>query len=116
MTKYKNSFVKSCSSNSVFFIENCFHEVLIDFRLRKLTLESKNAPFLTACLQFLVQDIKVSLEFVDFYPKESLILDARVSNSTIPLTLIHAQPDKIYLQYLDSISMYLRFRPIVLFH
>ena len=43
----------------------------------------------TAHLQFLVQDIKVSLEYVDFYTKESLILDAQVSNSTTPLTLVN---------------------------
>ena len=46
------------------------------------------AQFLTARLQFLVQDIKVSLEYVDFYTKESLILDTRASNSTTPLALI----------------------------
>ena len=43
---------------------------------------------MTARLQFLVQDTKVSLEYVDFYTKESLILDARVSISTTPLTLV----------------------------
>ena len=44
---------------------------------------------MTARLQFLVQDIKVSLEYVDFYTKESLILDTRVRISATQLTLLH---------------------------
>ena len=51
---------------------------------------------MTVRLQFLVQDIKVSLEYADFYPKESLVLDARVSNSTTPLTLITIDPSLDY--------------------
>ena len=43
---------------------------------------------MTARLQFLVQDIKVSSEYVDFYTKESLILDTRVRISATQLTLI----------------------------
>ena len=38
----------------------------------EMILDFENAPFLTARLQFLVQDIKVSLEYVDFYTKDSL--------------------------------------------
>ena len=55
-----------------------------------MTKKSENATFLTARFQFLVQDIKISLEYVEFYTKESLILDTRVSNSTTPLTLLHS--------------------------
>ena len=52
----------------------------------------KMSQFLTARLQFLVQDIKVSSEYVDFYTKESLILDTRVRISATQLTLLGRIP------------------------
>ena len=83
MTRFKNTFSKICSSSLVFFIKKIFYEDRNEFRLWKLTKKSEIAPFLTAGLQFLVQDIKVSLEYVDFYAKMFVIFYATFGNKKV---------------------------------
>ena len=91
MTRFEKSFIKSCSSRLVVFSENFFHQDWNDFRLWKLAQKYANAPFLTARLQFLVQDIKISLEYIDSYTKESLILVTQVRILATQLTLLNTE-------------------------
>ena len=52
--------------------------------------------FLTGHLQFLVHDIKIFVEYVDFYTKESLILDTLVRISATQLTLVYMKLERYF--------------------
>ena len=71
---------ESCSFELLFLIEYFFQKKKFDFWTSKLTLNSENALFLSACHSFMVQDSKVSFEYVDFYAKMSLIFYAAFGN------------------------------------
>ena len=67
--------------------EQLFIKLLLNLVILKKLYLVIMCPIFDSSPPVLVQDIKVSSEYVDFYTKESLILDTRVSNSTTPLTL-----------------------------
>ena len=60
----------------------------------KLALKIKNALFLSACLYFYLQDIKISFEDINFYTKLSLILDTLARNSATQRTIVENQDTK----------------------
>ena len=64
-TKYDLN--ESCSSNIVFLRESRFQEDYVDISPRTLTLNFEISLFLSARHYFDLQDIKISLEDVDFY-------------------------------------------------
>ena len=74
------SLTKAIFFNPLFLIENYFQSKKVEFWTSKLTLNFENALFLSACHSFMVQDSKVSFEYVDFYAKMSLIFYAAFGN------------------------------------
>ena len=67
---------ESCSFKLLFLIENYFQSKKVELWASKLTLNFENALFLSTCHSFMVQDSKVSFEYVDFYTKMLVILHA----------------------------------------
>ena len=80
MDRVKIVINESCSFKLLFLIENYFQSKKVEFWTSKLTLNFENALFLSACHSFMVQDSKVSFEYVDFYAKMSLIFYAAFGN------------------------------------
>ena len=64
----------------LFLIEIFFQSKKVEFWTSKLTLNFENALFLLTYHSFMVQDSKVSFEYVDFYANMSLISDAAFGN------------------------------------
>ena len=73
---------ESCLFELLFLKENHFQSKKVEFWTSKLTLNFENALFLSGCHSFMVQDSKVSFEYVDSYAKMLLILHPASKNST----------------------------------
>ena len=76
----KNVINESCLLKLVFSMENHFQSKKVEFWTSKLTLNFENALFLSVGHSFMVQDSKVSFEYVDFYAKILLVLHNAFGN------------------------------------